>query len=94
MKILVYHRWYGCDTGCCGHAVAWFKDHYTPEDKHDYYGYEGVDHFHFEHTYGHDAFEFAKALVAKEYGEEHVKDLDFKNSFVVTEEDEDIYCGI
>ena len=22
MKILVYHRMYGCDTGCCGHAIS------------------------------------------------------------------------
>ena len=20
-KVVVFHRYYGCDTGCCGHAV-------------------------------------------------------------------------
>lgn len=94
MKILVYHRGYGCETGCCGHAVAWFPDDYVPEDKWDYYGYEGVDNFYFEHIYGQDAFEFAKSIIAKRYGEDHIKDLDFENSFIVNgEEDEDKYCG-
>ena len=80
MKVLVYHRGYGCDTGCCGHAVAWFPDDYTPKDKWDYW--PDRDDFEFIHPYSRDAFEFAKALVASELGEEHVKDLDFDNSFI------------
>jgi hypothetical protein len=24
MKILVYHAYYGCDTGCCGHRIEFY----------------------------------------------------------------------
>lgn len=24
MKILVYHAYYGCDTGCCGHRIEYY----------------------------------------------------------------------
>lgn len=87
MKVLVYHTGYGCDTGCCGHAVAWFPDDYVPEDKWDYDSPESQssERFEFVHDYNNEGFEFAKKMVAKELGEEHVKDLDFKNSFIVSD---------
>lgn len=67
MKIIVYHAGYGCDTGCCGHVVE----------------SEDGRNFHLgEHPNGDDYLEFAKDLVRSEYGEEHVKDLDWDNSFV------------
>lgn len=81
MKILVFHR-IGCDTGCCGHSVGWFPDDFTPEDKWDYFLNTKEDKFDFTHPYTRDHFEFAKRLVAHELGEEHVKDLDFENSFI------------
>ena len=93
MKILVYHRHYGCDTGCCGHAVGWFPDDFVPEDKFDYYPIEGKDKFDFGHAYDENAFEYAKNLVRQELGEKHVADLDFENSFVVGDGDQDTYCG-
>lgn len=85
MKILVYHRSYGCETGCCGHAVAWFPDDFVPKDDYDYFPEKG-DKFDFSHPYGDTdyeaVFEYAKDLVAQEFGEEHIKDLDMENSFI------------
>ena len=72
MKIIVYHRMYGCDTGCCGLVVE-------PD--------EGKSHFDFGHPFfaawGKDHQEnfrgFAEDLVREYFGEEHVKDLDWEN---------------
>jgi hypothetical protein len=64
-KVLVYHRGYGCETGCCGHAVSvddkevGFNFHH-PDDKEDFK-------------------EWAKDLVTQECGEDHVADLDWEN---------------
>jgi hypothetical protein len=62
MKVIVYHSYYGCETGCCGHTVEL-------ED--------GTSQFYFSHPYKEDFKSFAEELV-KEFGEEHVKDLDGK----------------
>lgn len=67
-KYVVLHRAYGCETGCCGHIIE-------VDDKQ-------VGSFHFEHANG-DLREYAEDLVRKEFGEEHVKDLDWENSQVV-----------
>lgn len=67
-KIVVYHTTFGCDTGCCGHAVSVDGDRKV---------------FEFDWPNGKDSLEFAKELVADALGEEHVKDLDWPNSFVV-----------
>jgi hypothetical protein len=68
-KIVVLHGSYGCDTGCCGHFVE----------------VDGrrVGDFSFGHPYDGDHLEFAKKLVAEEYGEEHVADLDWENCMIV-----------
>lgn len=78
MHIIVYHSYYGCDTGCCGHRIE----------------VDGIDKkFFFAHAYGkNDATppteeelkEFARELVREEFGEEHVKDLDWENSSINT----------
>lgn len=59
MRVVVYHSYYGCDTGCCGHVVA-------VGDK---------EKFYFDHPYGEDPRTFAEALVRQECGEAHVADL-------------------
>lgn len=71
MKLVVYHASYGCDTGCCGHVI---------EDVDD----EGSKAFVFSHPrmFNGSHLEWAQQLVAKEYGEEHVKDLDWENCLV------------
>ena len=63
-RIVIYHSSYGCETGCCGHVVA--RDDGT--------------WFDFSHPNGGDPLEYAKDLIRKEFGEEHVKDLDWENS--------------
>lgn len=66
MKVVVYHRGYGCDTGCCGHTVEM-------ED--------GREKFEFAHPDG-DPREFAEELVRDAFGEEHVVDLDWENCVI------------
>lgn len=69
MRVVVYHRGYGCDTGCCGHTVEL-------ED--------GQERFMFDHPYHttETDLEFAKRLVREAFGEEHVADLDWESSLV------------
>lgn len=64
MKILVLHRYYGCDTGCCGHVV-------------EVDGKEGK--FQFDHPYGDDFKTFIKEFVTEQLGKKHVKDIDWEN---------------
>jgi len=66
-KVLVYHRGVGCETGCCGHAIS-------VDDEEQAFAYE--------HPYREDSKAFAEALITEELGSEHVKDLDWENSFV------------
>lgn len=73
MKIVVYHRMYGCDTGCCGHAI-------TVD------GEEVAESFAFSHPDSNsdeDKLSFAREMVYDQFGAEHVADLDWENSFVV-----------
>jgi hypothetical protein len=66
-KVIVYHSYYGCDTGCCGHIVEM-------GDRTE---------FDFGHPFGDDARAFAEELIRAKFGEEHVKDLDWDNCEVV-----------
>jgi len=67
VRILVLHKGYGCDTGCCGHAVE----------------VDGVEaKFKFTHPYkGEDFRAFAERIV-REAGCDP-GDLDFEGSVVV-----------
>ena len=67
-KVTVYHAYYGCDSGCCGHVVE--TDDGTMRDE-----------FRFAHPYS-DHFEFARSLIREVYGDEHVKDLDWENCYI------------
>jgi len=60
-RVIVYHAYYGCDTGCCGHIVRM----------------DETEEFQFAHPFdGHlDPLAWAQALVAETYGQEHVADL-------------------
>jgi hypothetical protein len=71
MKVVVYHRSYGCDTGCCGHAI-------------EVDGEESPGSFEFEHPWtGHESYrDWAERFVADQLGEEHVKDLDWEHCLV------------
>ena len=75
MKIIVYHSYYGCDTGCCGHTVEIQDDD----------GKRIKEEFAFDHPSGEDVVEFAKRLIKEEYGEDHVKDLDWEHCIICTD---------
>ena len=64
--VTVFHSGYGCDTGCCGHRIAW----------------DGDEEFSFGHPFREDPLLWAKDLVAEVCGEEHVKDLDWDNCWI------------
>lgn len=70
-KIIVYHRYHGCETGCCGHAVAIEHDDGRQEES-----------FEFMHPYDEDPRAFAERLVVEEFGAEHVADLDWENCII------------
>lgn len=63
-RVVVLHQYYDCNTGCCGHII-------------EVNGEAGE--FTFSHPYGEDFREWAEDLVREEYGEDHVKDLDWEN---------------
>lgn len=66
MKVIVYHDYFGCDTGCCGHTVEMGDQ----------------SKFDFCHPYSEDHLEFAKRLVEDTFGAEHVADLDWENCII------------
>jgi hypothetical protein len=71
--IVVYHDGYGCESGCCGHRVEYIDEK----------GVEQSDFF-FDHPYDDDDFyEWAKRFLTKQYGEEHVADLDWDNCLIL-----------
>lgn len=62
MKIIVLHKSYGCDSGCCGHVIE--------------VDGQSVGRFEFGHPDNDcDALAWAKNMVAEQLGEDHVKDL-------------------
>ena len=68
MRVVVYHDYYGCDTGCCGHIIEM-----GDESKFDFI-HPGLMENHLE---------FAKRLVEDTFGAEHVDDLDWENCIIV-----------
>ena len=71
-RIVVLHRGYGCDTGCCGHVV-------------ELDGNE-VGQFEFMHPENElpDTIQqYIRDLVIDAVGEEHVADIDFEHCVVV-----------
>lgn len=70
-RVIVYHGGYGCDSGCCGHWVQIDGDR---------------ERFDFGHpATGEDFRTYAEELIAETFGPEHVKDLDWKNSYISTD---------
>ena len=84
MKVVVLHRGYGCETGCCGHVVR-------VSDGNDSWDAEGeqIGPFEFEHPFGDNeeerkewAVDFARRAVERKYGEGHIFDLDWEHCYV------------
>ena len=75
-KVIVYHGFYGCDTGCCGHVV----------EIHDDNGKILRNSFDFNHPDKKEEYlEFAKEVIRNNFGEEHIKDLDWENCEISTD---------
>lgn len=74
-KIIVYHRGYGCDTGCCGHAIE-IKD-----------GNRIDEEFVFDHPDPDTETKraFTERIITEKLGAEHVADLDWDNCEVVND---------
>lgn len=66
-KVIVYHAGHGCETGCCGHWVE----------------LNGDEYFNFSHPYGRDPRAYAEDLVRRQFGAEHVADLDWDSCIIV-----------
>ena len=71
-KIIVYHRSYGCDTGCCGHVIE----------------IDGEDFGQFDFGHPDDASKesaraFAEEMIRDQLSEEHIDDLDWENCRVI-----------
>lgn len=71
-RIIVLHRMYGCESGCCGHVVNIEDDG------------EERERFCFEHPFGKDFETWARALVESEFPG-HGADLDFANCYIEDE---------
>ena len=68
-RILVLHRGYGCDTGCCGHYI-------------EVDGREVA--FLFEHPGGsEERMDFIRRIVAQKLGDVDVADIDFTDCVVL-----------
>lgn len=71
--ICVYHREYGCESGCCGYAVR--VD-----------GHEIDRSFDFDHPTGESELrEFARVRLTECLSKEEFEKLDFENSVIVKE---------
>ena len=63
IKVKVYHSYYGCDTGCCGHVVEL-------ED--------GRERFEFDHPDAGKVREFVEAVIKSEWPE-CLESIDWNN---------------
>jgi hypothetical protein len=84
MKIIVYHTWYGCDTGCCGHGVYLYNEEPSKDDVEDYPSGYDQRHFVFDHlSDDEDPDEFAKQLIKNAFGEDKIQFYDKEHSKVM-----------
>jgi hypothetical protein len=98
-RVIVYHRYYGCETGCCGHAVL-IGDEKTEMDM-EYSDVEPrEDGTREEERFGlmdHPApgqsdADFVRRMVTLHYGEDHVADIDFEHCIVIGGDDSARKC--
>lgn len=76
-RLVVLHRGYGCETGCCGHVVE----------------LDGrlIGSFEFSHCDNREeARKFAEDLVREQYGENYVADLDWEHCVIFDYNDEKV----
>lgn len=79
LRVIVTHRGYGCDTGCCGHAVEVNGEelHRSFDFSHPYdaYGLEGEEK-------KQAIKDYVREMVTNAMGKEHCKDIDWDNCIV------------
>jgi hypothetical protein len=81
-RVVVFHSGYGCETGCCGHVVAWVEGEVDP-DYPDLSDGLRSKRFSFDHPPdGADPRAWAEQLVTKTFGAEHVADLDWAHCLI------------
>lgn len=68
-RIIILHRSYGCDTGCCGHVI----EIDGKETGGFEFGHPGSNQSHLD---------FAKEMLEQHLGPEHIADLDFENCII------------
>jgi hypothetical protein len=82
-KLIVYHRGYGCDTGCCGHTVEWYSDETIANAGDDFEPYyydsetdsDGLRNFEFTHPYGLDEADEADEAGRLRWAQKFVADV-------------------
>ena len=81
-RVVVFHRGYGCETGCCGHAVAVLPEGTNGED---YYEHQVPGSFEFDHADDDErAIEWARDFIRRNVDADHAADLDWDNCLVHT----------
>jgi hypothetical protein len=83
MRVVVFHDTYGCETGCCGHTVHLDRQAQPGQPYQEVMTPSPDAPFEFAHPYGQDPLAFAKELVAKTFGPQHVADLDWAHCLIV-----------
>lgn len=81
-KVIVYHSYYGCDTGCCGHTVKIVPDG-EPIDMDNLSSVKGREEFMFSHPANNKDILYARAIVEKAFGAKHVADLDWDHCLLI-----------
>ena len=75
--VKVYHTLYGCDTGCCGHILE--------VDDVSLLSYFRFDHFDQNDLEDREKIiKWVKKELAQTFGEEHLYDIDWENSEIVS----------
>ncbi len=76
MKVIVTHAFYGCDTGCCGHAIE------IDDRRVDF----SFSHFNLEED-KQELIDWVRKELTRELGPNHVADIDWENSIIVDFQD-------
>jgi hypothetical protein len=90
--VIVYHAFYGCDTGCCGHRVE-LAERLEPEDLDCLSespwlagaSFPARTAFTFSHPPSSGARAWAEQVIARVLGPRHVHDLDWEHCVLVSD---------
>lgn len=91
MRAVVYHDYYGCETGCCGHYVELYNGtekvnsqftFFHPHVGSSYAKFAGILTFKGEDM-PEEVKEFVRDKVTKHFGEQHCADIDWENCILI-----------